>query len=324
MNAAKQPIIFTVVGGFLGAGKTSLVNRILAAGGPARFAVLVNDFGALNIDESLILSQTGKIMKLANGCICCSLAGGLVDAMLELTKYYDHLDHILIEASGVSNPSRIMDFARIDGELRPGLTIVLVDLVHFEEQLDNKLLAETIEAQIESADLFLLTKSDLVSVTHLDHVTAILTDRQPLVPVVTLDQQQEDFASFLVFDDTALPTISKPAGHHHDDQLLHSFHSIAMACDLPIDRARFSAIVKEHSARILRGKGMVNFANSLPEDGHSIWQQTGRLIEITTVPSPDNTPDISGTSRIIAISTDDLAPLEDAFRTLGFTPAPNI
>ena len=68
MNDA--PVDFTVIGGFLGSGKTSLVNRLLAASGSTRFAVLVNDFGALNIDEALIRHQDGRIMQLANGCIC--------------------------------------------------------------------------------------------------------------------------------------------------------------------------------------------------------------------------------------------------------------
>ena len=86
-----RQITFTVIGGFLGAGKTSLVNRVLAGAGDIRFAVLVNDFGALNIDQSLIESQDSQIMQLSNGCICCSLAGGLVDAMVSLMAYLERL-----------------------------------------------------------------------------------------------------------------------------------------------------------------------------------------------------------------------------------------
>ena len=80
-------VTFTVIGGFLGAGKTSLLNTVLAQAKDTRFAVLVNDFGALNIDQSLIVSADSQIMQLSNGCICCSLAGGLVDAMVALMKY---------------------------------------------------------------------------------------------------------------------------------------------------------------------------------------------------------------------------------------------
>ena len=77
-----RQVTFTVIGGFLGAGKTSLLNNMLAQASDTRFAVLVNDFGALNIDQSLIKSANSQIMQLSNGCICCSLAGGLVDAMV--------------------------------------------------------------------------------------------------------------------------------------------------------------------------------------------------------------------------------------------------
>ena len=125
---------FTVIGGFLGSGKTTLLNRILAAAHGVRFAVLVNDFGALNIDKALITQQDSRIMQLANGCICCSLAGGLVDSMVELMHHRDSIDHILIEASGVSYPGRIMDFARIDPDLRSGLTLVLVDADNLQAQ----------------------------------------------------------------------------------------------------------------------------------------------------------------------------------------------
>ena len=132
-----RQITFTVIGGFLGAGKTSFVNRLLANADEIRFAILVNDFGALNIDQSLIASQDSKIMQLSNGCICCSLAGGLVDAMVSLMEWRERIDHILIEASGVSYPGRIMDFARIDPELRPGLTLVLVDAASMPSHLND-------------------------------------------------------------------------------------------------------------------------------------------------------------------------------------------
>ena len=156
-----QQITFTVIGGFLGAGKTSFVNRLLANTDEIRFAILVNDFGALNIDQSLIASQNSQIMQLSNGCICCSLAGGLVDAMVSLMEWRERIDHILIEASGVSYPGRIMDFARIDPELRPGLTLVLVDAASMPSQLNDPRLAEVIAAQMRDADLFLLTKTDI-------------------------------------------------------------------------------------------------------------------------------------------------------------------
>ena len=201
--ATQQPITFTVIGGFLGAGKTSFVNRLLANGGAGRFAAveMVNDFGALNIDESLITETDGQVMQLANGCICCSLAGGLVEAMINLMQYRDQFDHILIEASGVSNPSRIMDFARIDHELRCGSIIVLADAARLTDQLADPRLHETLQDQLASADIFLLTKTDLATKAQIAEARTTLAHHQPHVPIITLLSDDADLAQLLVPDD---------------------------------------------------------------------------------------------------------------------------
>lgn len=308
-------IIFTVLGGFLGAGKTTLVNRILAGAGETRFAVMVNDFGALNIDESLIASTDGQVTQLANGCICCSLSGGLVDAMLDLMRYRDQIDHILIEASGVSNPSRIMDFARIDGDLRPGLTLVLVDVTRLTAQLDDPRLCETLLDQLDSADLFLLTKSDLASDDEIAACRAILEARAPRVPIVTMDPDDDDFARFLVFGATDGP-VSEQSGHkhhNHDTGLAHDFASVALTAEKPVERIAFSRICKGFSHDILRGKGIIAF-----NEGMMVWQQTGRFVEFTPYDGAGD-DESAQTSRLIVIAPDKPDEIAAAFAGLGFT-----
>lgn len=330
ISTPKPPIDFTVIGGFLGAGKTTFVNQVLGATSGTRFAVLVNDFGALNIDESLITHQTGKIMKLANGCICCSLAGGLVDAMLALMEYRDELDHILIEASGVSYPSRIMDFARIDRDLRPGLTIVLIDAVQFTAQLNDAKLAETIQAQIEGADLFLISKGDIAGQEAVAATRAALQARYANVPMVER-HPDDDLARFLVFGAGTGLDISngqavesgigdehdtfEVATHHHNDRPHAGFGSFALQANDMIDLAAFRALVTTHCAPILRGKGILRSV-----DGVFVWQQTGRLI--TLDPANDLQLTAPSHSRIIVISPDDLSEVQAAFVSLGFVPVP--
>lgn len=308
-------IVFTVLGGFLGAGKTTLVNRILAGAGDTRFAVMVNDFGALNIDESLIASTDGQVTQLANGCICCSLSGGLVDAMLDLMRYSDQIDHILIEASGVSNPSRIMDFARIDGDLRPGLTLVLVDVTRLADQLDDQRLCDTLLDQLDSADLFLLTKSDLAAEGQLATCRDILERRAPRVPIVTMNPDDDDFARFLVFGATDGPASHKQQHDHHDHGvgLAHDFASIALVAEKPITRIEFARICKGFSQDILRGKGIIVFA-----DGPMVWQQTGRFIEFTPYEAGDGkeNPEMS---RLIVIAPERPDEIAAAFAALGFS-----
>ena len=329
LSTPKSPIDFTVVGGFLGAGKTTFVNQVLRATTDRRFAVLVNDFGALNIDEALIIHQTGKIMKLANGCICCSLAGGLVDAMLALMEYQDELDHILIEASGVSYPSRIMDFARIDRDLRPGLTIVLIDAVHFTAQLTDAKLAETIQAQIEGADLFLISKGDIAGPEAVAATREALRSRHGAVPMVER-HPDDDLARFLVFGADTGPNILNArnnkggvggesgahavSAHYHHDIPHADFGSFAMQAEEAIDLAAFRALVTTHRTTILRGKGILSTT-----DGMVVWQQTGRLIALD--PADDRQVPEQGRSRIIVISPDDLSAVQTAFAALGFVPA---
>ena len=103
----------TVVGGFLGAGKTTLLNHLLRQT-KQRLAVLVNDFGAINIDAELVASHNGNTISLANGCICCSIGDNLVEALVDLTRQRSLPDHIIIEASGVADPARIAELARLD------------------------------------------------------------------------------------------------------------------------------------------------------------------------------------------------------------------
>lgn len=321
----KTPITFTVIGGFLGAGKTNLVNRILAQGGTTRFAVMVNDFGALNIDESLITETEGKVMQLANGCICCSLAGGLVEAMINLMEYRDQIDHILIEASGVSNPSRIMDFARIDHDLHPGLTLVLADVTRLGEQLNDPRLQETLHDQLSSADIFLMTKTDLVTADAITHLRGILSTHQPRVPIINLSPDDDDLAQLLVLDPQFTGHLEHNDNdghyhphHHHDHSgddisIDHGFSSIALVADKPIERMDFTRICKSFSHDILRGKGIINFTN-----GVEIWHQTGRYIDFSP-PTAAIMTDTSKQSQMVVIALDQPEAVKAAMIKIGFT-----
>ncbi len=99
-------IPFTVIGGYLGAGKTTLLNHILRNSTTHRFAVLVNDFGSINIDAQLIESRTHDTVSLANGCVCCTLTEGLISAIRTILARRPLPDHIIVESSGVSDPRK--------------------------------------------------------------------------------------------------------------------------------------------------------------------------------------------------------------------------
>ena len=158
-NTARCPV--TVVGGFLGAGKTTLLNRLLA-GARGRYAVLVNDFGAVNVDAGLIAAHEGETLRLTNGCICCSLADGFLDSLLRVLGEKVPFDHIVIEASGVGDPRAIADIALVEPDLSLRGIVVLADAERLPALLADSRLADTVARQIEGADLLVLNKRDLV------------------------------------------------------------------------------------------------------------------------------------------------------------------
>lgn len=102
-----DPLPCTVIGGYLGAGKTTLLNHLLANTAGLRAAVVVNDFGDVDIDADLVASHDGDTIQLANGCLCCTLAGGFAEVMGGLRARAEDLDHVLIEASGVADPEKV-------------------------------------------------------------------------------------------------------------------------------------------------------------------------------------------------------------------------
>ncbi|RFB79859.1 CobW family GTP-binding protein [Methylovirgula sp. 4M-Z18] len=163
------PIPVTVIGGFLGAGKTTLVNHILSGDHGLKVAVLVNDFGAVNIDAALITATEGSLYSLSNGCVCCGLNQGLVEQLEELLASRPDIDHVVIEASGVADPARIMDtvrYARFAARLRADAIVVMVDAAGFDDAIAAA--PGLAEAQIGSADLLVLNKTELVDRTALD------------------------------------------------------------------------------------------------------------------------------------------------------------
>ncbi|AOE85370.1 CobW family GTP-binding protein [Pseudomonas sp. TCU-HL1] len=168
------PIPVTLVSGFLGAGKTTLLNRILNSDHGLRMAVMVNDFGAINIDSQLIVSQTQTTVSLANGCICCTVESDLIEQLGRLLDdCQNRPEYIVIEASGVSNPGKIANTLRYP-QFRDVLAIdsilTVVDAEQFG-QLDGEM-AQLAMEQLDVADIIVLNKVDRVSREQLDTLKA--------------------------------------------------------------------------------------------------------------------------------------------------------
>lgn len=168
----KPRLPLTVIGGFLGAGKTTLVNRWLREAEGQRIAVLVNDFGALNIDAALIAGARGDTIALTNGCVCCQIGDDLSRALIQVLESGTRFDAVVIEASGVSDPWRIAQLGMAAPELALEGVIVLVDAAAAMAQARDPLLADTLERQLRAADLVVINKVDGVTADELARVRA--------------------------------------------------------------------------------------------------------------------------------------------------------
>jgi G3E family GTPase len=153
----------TVIGGFLGAGKTTLLKHLLENADGRRLAVLINDFGALNIDAALIKATGADSIELSNGCVCCSLGDDLVKQLVILEKSADKFDHVVIEASGVGDPWKIAQIGMVAGAYRLDSVIVVVDTETIETHISDELTSDTVIRQLARADIVLANKSDLTS-----------------------------------------------------------------------------------------------------------------------------------------------------------------
>lgn len=298
---------FTVIGGFLGAGKTTLLNHILQQSAGVRYAVLVNDFGDINIDASLISSHDGQTMALSNGCICCSLSNGFIETMINLMQNPERFDHVVVEASGVSEPDRIMDFARLDRMLVPDGIFVLVDASTFRDRLNDSKLTDILHRQIDSADLLLINKTDLTDDAELDGLRRLLDGIAPSKPSV-VTRHAAIPVQLLLNIDRQQRNRGVSATHDQPDMEADSlFHSVTLNARNPVDRETFTRFVDALPDFVIRGKGWV-----LTEDGLQLWQRTGR--NSTLAPADHK---VGHAAEIVLIGTEAMNPVTDAARKLG-------
>jgi G3E family GTPase len=154
-------ILLTVIGGYLGAGKTTLLNHVLRDAGDRRLAVLVNDFGAINIDSELIESREGEMMTLTNGCICCGIGGDFIVALARLRDVDEPPEQVVVEASGVADPAQIAIFGDMPGYVRDAV-VVVADVETVRDRAADASTGHQVRAQLRAADLIVISKADLV------------------------------------------------------------------------------------------------------------------------------------------------------------------
>ena len=181
MAQAQVPV--TVLTGYLGAGKTTLLNRILSEQHGKKYAVIVNEFGELGIDNDLVVNADEEVFEMNNGCICCTVRGDLIRIIEGLMKRKDKFDGILVETTGLADPGPVAQTFFTDDDVkartRLDAIVTVVDAKHFLGQLEQ---GDEAEEQVAFADVILLNKTDLVSEDDLTKVEGKISVDQPLRP----------------------------------------------------------------------------------------------------------------------------------------------
>ena len=178
-----------IVGGYLGAGKTTLVNHLLRHADGRRIAVMVNDFGELTIDADLIEGAEGSVLALAGGCVCCSFGSDLIGALQDVLQRQPPPDLILIETSGVALPAAVARSARLLPGLHIDGIVLLLDAETVRQRSADPYVGDLVRQQLLDADLLILNKIELCSPTQLAELNDWLpTMTTPGTPVVQANQ----------------------------------------------------------------------------------------------------------------------------------------
>ncbi|MDA9420691.1 MULTISPECIES: CobW family GTP-binding protein [Bradyrhizobium] len=298
-SSATTPV--TVIGGFLGAGKTTFVNHLLATDS-SRTAVLVNDFGEINVDVSLIASHDGDTMTLTNGCICCSIGTSFIDTMCRVLDAPLPYERIVIEASGVGDPWKIAEIALVEPTLRLDRVIVLADASRIAQLVGDVRVGSTVRGQFDRCNVVLLSKSDLVDPEALAVARAALLRLRPGLRIVetargampTLAQLEAGPVASAFHVDTQLPD-----GSDHGAQ----FASWCYRRNGAFDRDVLAAALADLPPQLLRLKGSCRLDG---EGGSAVFQMVERDWSISSGAAED--VDRAADIVLVGIGTADLPP----------------
>lgn len=237
----------TIIGGYLGAGKTTLVNHVLRNAGGLRIAVLVNEFGTLPIDEDLIEAEDGQMISIAGGCVCCAYGDDMAAAMTDLLRLDPSPDHVVLEASGVALPASIAGTVSLLSGFSVDGIVVLADAETVQKNAAHKFMGDTVTRQLAQADLVVVNKTDLVP--DMAEVTAFVERHtQSAVIIPATHGRLPPEVLLQSFPNT---TLSGP-GH-----AASIYCTLSLPADTPMDPQSTAAALASADLNLLRAKGFV-------------------------------------------------------------------
>ena len=272
MNDNENRLPVTVVTGYLGSGKTTLINHVLTANHGKRIAVIENEFGEIGIDDALVINAEEEIFEMNNGCICCTVRGDLIRILGNLMKRKDKFDYILVETTGLADPAPVAQTFLVDDEIRTQLKldaiVTVVDAKHLIQHLDDEkedgVENEAVE-QLAFADRVLLNKIDLVTVAEREEVVRRIRSINANAEIIPTTMSKVDLDQILgvgAFDLNRVlemePEFLSDTEHQHDQ----SITSVGIDCEGEVSVQKINEwlgwLLSERGTDIFRMKGILN------------------------------------------------------------------
>ncbi|WP_078146819.1 MULTISPECIES: CobW family GTP-binding protein [Exiguobacterium] len=269
-----------LVTGFLGAGKTTYMNRLLAAT-DEKICLIVNELGAINIDEQLIVKMDQEQIELSNGCICCSIQNDLSKTFYQLAAKQETFNRVIIETTGVADPAPIIQTIYYDEYLRQNFKMNAILTVVDASQMDRELFKEGIH-QIAYADLILLNKIDLVSSDELDQARRRIEQLNPTVRIVETIQTEGDYELLENTFQLSRVDEQKLSQLTETSESVSSLRAITLSAERPLSRERVTRYVREvlmhYEDAMYRMKAIVRLQD---EECKFVIQATNQLMGAT-------------------------------------------